>query len=302
MTPAHAQKLFRLADSVLFCFDGDAAGRKAAWRALENTLPVVADGKNAAFLFLPENEDPDDFVRKRGKDAFESALGRAVPLSEFMLGELTREHAPTTAEGRAALVAAARPLLAQMHAPVLAALLRRRLADLTGLSEADLRRLLGTEPSERRATPDAPARSRRAATTRRAPSLTRQIIQGLLLQPDLAKDLVLPPVDLHGAEGAALAALAGFCAASRAPLNAAGVLQHFAGGEHEPVLAEALATAEDHGVTPEVAAENLRAGIARYWVQARRQGASTESAVPDVSAEEARRLEQLDAVRRAAAK
>src|SRR5436190_2580181 len=86
-TPVHAQKLFRMADTVVFCFDGDAAGRKAAWRALENTLPVLLDGKNARFLFLPDGEDPDDYVRKRGKADFERAVDNAVPLSEFLLSE-----------------------------------------------------------------------------------------------------------------------------------------------------------------------------------------------------------------------
>ena len=116
-TPVHAQKLFRLTDTVVFCFDGDAAGRKAAWRALENTLPVLADGKNASFLFLPDGEDPDDYVRKRGKAAFEALFDRATPLSEFLLAELSAQHPPTSAEGRAALVNAARPYLAQLTRP-----------------------------------------------------------------------------------------------------------------------------------------------------------------------------------------
>ena len=111
-TPMHVQKLLRQSDRVVFCFDGDAAGRKAAWRALENTLPVLSDGKNAGFLFLPEGEDPDDYVRKRGKAAFEAMLERATPASEFLLAELSVRHPPTSAEGRAALVAAARPFLA----------------------------------------------------------------------------------------------------------------------------------------------------------------------------------------------
>ncbi len=89
-TPAHVQKLFRQSDRVIFCFDGDAAGRKAAWRALENALPVLADGKNAGFLFLPDGEDPDDFVRRRGKAAFEALIDRAMPASEFLLAELVR--------------------------------------------------------------------------------------------------------------------------------------------------------------------------------------------------------------------
>ena len=141
-TPTHVQKLFRLTDSVVFCFDGDSAGRKAAWRALENTLPALEDGKNAVFLFLPDGEDPDDFVRKRGRAAFEKAQEAAVPLSEFLLAELAARHPPASAEGRAALVAEARPHLAQINAPVLAAIMRRRLSELSGLPETELRGLL----------------------------------------------------------------------------------------------------------------------------------------------------------------
>ena len=77
-TPTHVQKLFRLTDTVVFCFDGDNAGRKAAWRALENTLPMLADGKNAVFLFLPDGEDPDDYVRKRGRAAFSPPRRRGL--------------------------------------------------------------------------------------------------------------------------------------------------------------------------------------------------------------------------------
>ena len=91
-TPTHVQKLFRQSDRVIFCFDGDAAGRKAAWRALENALPVLADGKNAAFMFLPDGEDPDDYVRGRGKAAFEALAGDAIPASEFLLAELCAQH------------------------------------------------------------------------------------------------------------------------------------------------------------------------------------------------------------------
>ncbi|MBU6485721.1 MAG: DNA primase, partial [Betaproteobacteria bacterium] len=105
-TPVHAQKLLRLADSVVFCFDGDAAGRKAAWRALENVLPVLADGKEARFLFLPDGEDPDDFIRRSGKAAFERAVADAQPLSEYLVSELAARHPPGTDAGRAALLAA----------------------------------------------------------------------------------------------------------------------------------------------------------------------------------------------------
>ncbi len=106
------------------------------------------------FLFLPDGEDPDDYVRKRGKAAFEAAVERAMPLSEFLLANLSARHPPTTAEGRAALVAAARPYLALLTAPMLSALLRRRLSDLTGLPDSDLRGLL-PPPESRPARPRA---------------------------------------------------------------------------------------------------------------------------------------------------
>src|SRR6266571_5393894 len=116
-TATHAQKLFRLTDTVVFCFDGDEAGRRAAWRALENALPVLSDGKQARFLFLPDGEDPDDAIRHRGREAFEALVESAIPLSEFLVAELVRRFPPVSAEARAALINAAKPLLAEVNAP-----------------------------------------------------------------------------------------------------------------------------------------------------------------------------------------
>ncbi len=233
-TPVHVQKLFRLTDRVVFCFDGDAAGRKAAWRALENTLPALADGKNAQFLFLPDGKDPDDFVRQRGRAAFEQASAGAVPLSEFLLTELAVRHPPTSSEGRAAMVAAARPYLAQIRAPVLSAILRQRLAELSGLPEAQLRPLLATgpAPAERRTagTEPAPARARTSRAPpggRRAPSLARELLTGLLLRPELARSLPFPRPDDGSPEGNALSALVDYCAQASGDLTSAGVLQAF---------------------------------------------------------------------------
>jgi len=314
-TPVHMQKLFRQSDRVIFCFDGDAAGRKAAWRALENALPVLADGKNAGFLFLPDGEDPDDFVRRRGKAAFEALIDRVMPASEFLLAELCAQHPPTSIEGGAALVAAARPYLAALTAPVLGALLRRRLADLTGLPETELRALLGqiaatdrgrsAPPASGAPSPgreDAPKRRPTWATQhgqRRAPSLVRELIQALLLQPELARSNAVPQPTDGTPDGAALAALVRFCAESEHTLTTAGVVQYFAQSPHDSVLASALATAEDHGITAEHAAMHLKAGVARYWQQAQRAGhpGSPESATPP-TAEESERLRQLEMVRR----
>src|SRR4029078_2308023 len=91
-TPGHVQKLFRLTDTIVFCFDGDAAGRRARWRRLENTPGLLADGKNARFLFLPDGEDPDDYIRQRGKAAFEALVDSATPLSDFLLAVLVPRY------------------------------------------------------------------------------------------------------------------------------------------------------------------------------------------------------------------
>lgn len=308
-TPVHAQKLFRLTDTVVFCFDGDNAGRKAAWRALENTLPVLADGKNALFLFLPDFEDPDDFVRQRGKAAFERAIASAVPLSEFLLAELAARHPPTSSEGRAALVAAARPLLGEIVAPVLAAILRRRLGELSGLPESELRGLLhvagetggGTPVGRDRLTNDGRASSRATGfrpQARRPPSLARQLIRGLLLQPVLAKVLPFPRPDGRAPEAVTLTALVAFCAEAEGPLTTAGVLQAFSGTPHEGVLGSVLATAEDQHLDDIAAAAEVTDGLDRWWQQARRDGSPAPISAEPEPAEETKRVQQLEYVRR----
>ncbi|MEE8208011.1 MAG: DNA primase, partial [Nitrosomonadaceae bacterium] len=141
-TPHHVQKLLRRTDNVVFCFDGDDAGRKAAWRALENSLAQFVDGKNLGFLFLPEGEDPDSYVRKFGKDAFEELIKQALPLSMFLFQGLSEGINLQTSEGRARLVQDAKPLLAQVVAPILALMLLKRLAELSGISQDELEGLL----------------------------------------------------------------------------------------------------------------------------------------------------------------
>jgi DNA primase len=311
-TPTHVQKLFRLTDTVVFCFDGDNAGRKAAWRALENALPMLVDGKNAVFLFLPDGEDPDDYVRKRGRAAFEQAVESAMPLSEFLLAELAVRHPPSSAEGRAALVAAARPLLAEINAPVLAAILRRRLSELSGLPDAELRGLLnlplttGSSGGAPQGAVEHPRPGPRGASfranVRRPPSLTRELIQGLLLQPALARSLEFPRPDDGTPDGAALIALVDHCATAEGELTSAGLLQHFADSPHEAVLASVLAMAEDHGLTMALAEAHVREGLERWWQRARRSGAAAPAPqAGGQTAEEVQRLRQLDFVRQTAA-
>jgi DNA primase len=141
-TAYHIQKLLRQTDNVVFCFDGDLAGKKAAWRALEASLSQLMDGKNVSFLFLPEGEDPDSYVQNFGKEAFEQLLERTLPLSVFLFTELSARVDLKTSEGRAKLVQDAKPLLAQVAAPGLALMLLKKLAEVSGLSQNELEDLL----------------------------------------------------------------------------------------------------------------------------------------------------------------
>ena len=131
-TEDHVQRLFRSASDVIFCFDGDAAGRRAAWRALENTLPAIRAGRQAFFMFLPEGEDPDSLVRSAGSEAFEALADRATPLSAYLFDHLMEGIDLDTPEGRAKLVATIRPHLERIPDGPYRRQLALRLADLSG--------------------------------------------------------------------------------------------------------------------------------------------------------------------------
>ena len=138
----HLKRLFRLVPSVLFCFDGDSAGRKAAWRALEATLPNLQDGRRARFLFLPEGEDPDSLVRAEGPDAFRARMQQqAQPLADYFFQQLGEEADPRSLEGKAHLATLAAPLIDRIPGANLRTLMRQRLAEITGLNGETLQQM-----------------------------------------------------------------------------------------------------------------------------------------------------------------
>ncbi len=137
-TPEHLERLYRTVPEVVFCFDGDRAGRDAAWRALENALPVLTDGREARFLFLPEGEDPDTLVRKTGKEGFEQRIATATHLSDYLFDRLSAQLDIGSIDGRARLVAQARPLLATLPDSMFRQLMTERLAELAGTTPAAL--------------------------------------------------------------------------------------------------------------------------------------------------------------------
>jgi len=113
-TAEHIERLFRGVDDLVFCFDGDRAGRAAGWRALEAALPFLRDGRQISFLFLPEGEDPDSLVRREGQAGFEQRLAQATPLADYLFAELRTRADPDTLAGRARLAQFARPLLEKL--------------------------------------------------------------------------------------------------------------------------------------------------------------------------------------------
>lgn len=144
----HLKRLFRIVPSVLFCFDGDAAGRKAAWRALESTLPSLQDGRRARFLFLPEGEDPDSLVRSEGTDAFRARINQhAQPLADYFFQQLCEEADPRSLEGKAHLATLASPLIEQIPGNNLRTLMRMRLGEITGLTTDALAQLSRNTPA-----------------------------------------------------------------------------------------------------------------------------------------------------------
>jgi DNA primase len=145
-TANHVRALMRQTDRIIFSFDGDAAGQRAAKRALEACLPMMADDKEIKFLFLPTEHDPDSFVRERGAPAFEEAIRQAMPLSSFLIQVANEGHDWNTPEGRAQTQHAAKPLLLSMPAIALRAQLIRELAQRVGITPVELESFCGFKP------------------------------------------------------------------------------------------------------------------------------------------------------------
>jgi DNA primase len=168
-TPDHLQRIFRLVGEVVFCFDGDRAGRAAAWRALENAVAEVKQGRQVRFLFLPEGHDPDTLVREEGAAAFEARMATALPLSDYLIRELSTRTDVTSVDGRARLVELARPLVNRIPSDVYRELLLGQLAEVIRMPAARLAELLASD-----AAPSVPARPE----SPRAPRLAAPAVAG----------------------------------------------------------------------------------------------------------------------------
>lgn len=202
-TPEHLSRVFRICSEVIFCFDGDRAGRAAAWKALENSLSLVREGRQLRFLFLPDGHDPDSLVGAEGREAFEARIKQALPLSEYFISHLSSQVDVRNIDGRARLGEMARPLLERIPAGIFRELLVEEVAKVVGLNRDRVALVMG-EPAagaraasvaaDRHADSRPPADSRHVNT---APAgrrnLVRQAIHLLVHHPEIADKVVLNP-------------------------------------------------------------------------------------------------------------
>ncbi|MFQ5643180.1 MAG: DNA primase [Thiogranum sp.] len=263
-TPEHLERLFRTVQEVVFCFDGDNAGRRAAWRALENALPVLREGREARFLFLPEGEDPDSLVRRIGREAFQEKTVDAVPLSRFFYESLSRQVDTCSVDGRAHLVELARPLLQKLPDSVFRDLMLDQLSQHSGLHAEQLHKRVFDNP----ATVSAEQPRRRSHSS--GPSPVRMAIRLLLEQPELGAGIQCPSgfEDLEVAGVGLLVELLELLQ-QHPHLSLGGILEHWRGKPEEAHLAR-LAT-QPLEVPVEGYAEEFLGAIQRLLEQRTRQ-------------------------------
>jgi len=247
-TTEHLQRLFRVVPQVVFCFDGDRAGREAAWRALENALPVLDEGRQIRFMFLPDGEDPDSLVRQEGREGFEQRLENASPFSRFFFEALSRRVDLGSIDGRAQLVEQARPLLKKLPEGPLRRMMATELAELARFDVAALADLTGvSRPVAAAGRPAPPAGT----------SPVRRAIRLLLQRPQLVETLG----ELDGLQGLELAGVPLLQAMiellrARPHLSCGAILEHWRGrdeGRHLARLAQMPVDVPDEGLAAEFA-------------------------------------------------
>ena len=310
-TPEHFRRIFRLVREVVFSFDGDRAGRAAAWRALQHALPEAREGREIRFLFLPEGHDPDTLVGEEGREAFERRLESTLPLSEYLVRELSEQTDLMHADGRARFAESARPLVAKVPEGVYRELLTARVAEVVGLAAERLQTLWAQSAAHGAAatssgladTQAAPARAERPRGHLSAGrgSLVRQAIARLVRFPSIAGSIsAAERAGLDTCEEPGIELLRELLDDLRVrPLSVpAQVLERWAdrgGGEH---LGRLLEREEVLG-EPEAAALELKAALAKLAEQAieRRlealEARIREAGLAGLSAEERKEFQSL---------
>ena len=292
-TPEHLERLFRVTEEVVFCFDGDRAGRQAAWRALENALPTLREGRQVRFLFLPEGEDPDSLVRAEGAEAFTARLKSALPLSEYLHDELASRVDMDSLDGRARLAELAKPLVAKVPEGVFRSLLVARVARAVDMPESAYGRFVDqVAPAASR---PAPPRPRPQSHTAGRSSLVRRAVSLAVHFPAQAAKVAVPP-GLAGLDRPGMDLLLELLGHLDERMTTGSLLERWRGHEAGPHL-QKLATAEL--ITPEeLAATELQDCLDRLEeerVRLRHAELFEYSREGPLSPEQRAELRQLDA-------
>ncbi len=295
-TPVHVTKLLRLADEIVYCFDGDKAGRKAAWRALEVSLPLALDTKPVRFLFLPAEDDPDSYVRAHGQVALERLAREAQTLSGFLLGELRAAADLATAEGRSKFLTEAKPHLQKITAPGLKLQLLKAIAELAGVSQAEAEQLLELRPEGAR------------AYTRRAPprlatplvnSDEQRLFRCVLAKPSLVGQIDFDLLDDRRLEVSILLKIVTMCAEIEP--SPAMLIDRFQGTEEGDLLMQTLSAMEDHGPKEESAVQEFQHNIISLRIKRKNEEIEIlkrDAALrPELGAELDRRTKELAALK-----
>ncbi len=249
-TSVHVQKLLRQTDNVVFSFDGDGAGRRAARRALEASLPYATDDKTVKFLFLPTEHDPDSYIRALGAEAFARQVQDAMPLSQFLLKEVAADHDLGTPEGRARTQFDAKTMLQALPASGLRLQIVRSLAQLTQSTASEIEILFDLKQPVARTRP-APPRGKRTAPV----DLERQIMRLLVAHPVLASDLdqiAMAAIAHFAPDGAQMLMQLVEASLSMGPnANFAALAEHLraTGSDFDPLIAEIAADSESEFAT-----------------------------------------------------
>jgi DNA primase len=284
-TGMHVQKLLKQASRVVFCFDRDSAGDRAARRAMENSLEFLADGKSVEILQMPGNQDPDEFIRENGKEAFQKLVGNATQLSEFLVREVRKDISLATAEGRATLIQQAKPLLQKIAAPILRVQLTKQIAALAQLSQAEVEAQCGLKPLAR----GRPAFAPRGRVTTRP--LEHIFLQVILQRPEWVVRVPLDLLSVEQEETEALKAIANLIEHGL-PMSTAGgagqMLESFRGQPCEAIVARVLSELALEEPDLETLELVLNDAIERLRVRGVRN--EIESRKKDLSAEEWREL------------
>ena len=274
-TGMHVQKLLKQANRVVFCFDRDSAGDRAARRAMENSLEYLVDGKSVEFQQADSDQDPDEYVREHGKEAFLSARP-AIPLSQFFIKAVQKDINLSTAEGRAALVQEAKPLLQKIAAPILRTQITELVGALVGLRRDEMEKECGLRPIvwER------PSARRSLVTTR---PLEHIFLQVILQHPEWVVRIPLELLSAEQEETAALNAIADLIEHGLPTGGAGQMLESFRGRPCETIIAQVLAELTVEKPDPETmesvlddAVERLRVRGVRSEIESRKKKLTPE--------------------------